>query len=241
MQVDGEAFGVNGPAHRQPIARSTESPLNGGVPITSICTPRLLVRPLAAEHAETFAGYRNDPETCRYQGWDLPYTVEDARRLIESQPIARWPVPGQWVQLAIEQLDRAVEDPAAADPTAADPTATDPAAAGPTAAADCCGERRRLIGDLAVGLSADGVTADIGYTLAPDCRGRGLATEAVGAVLDHLRHSGVRLVRASVDPANARSIRLLERLAFVHVGRTEHSALVRGEWVDDDHYERDLV
>ena len=174
--------------------------LNRRVPFSPIRTPHLAIRPLAVGDAAAFAAYRDDPGTARYQDWDLPYTIDDALRLIHGLDADGWPVPGEWIQLAVV-LDG------------------------------------RLIGDVAVGLSADGVTADIGYTLAPDVRGQGFATEAVDAVLDRLRATGIRTFRASVDPANAGSIRLLERLGFVHVGRTERSALVRGEWVDDDHYE----
>ncbi len=60
----------------------------------------------------------------------------------------------------------------------------------------------RLAGDLGVGRSADGLQAEIGYTLAPWSRGRGLATEAVAAILDLLFSEGVHRVVAGVDPAN---------------------------------------
>ena len=41
-----------------------------------------------------------------------------------------------------------------------------------------------LVGDVAVGLDADGLVATIGYSLATAAQGRGLAREAVGAVVD---------------------------------------------------------
>ena len=170
------------------------------MPFPPIRTPRLLVRPLVADDAAAFAAYRDDPATAQYQDWDLPYTVGDALRLIYGLDADGWPVPGEWLQLAVV-LDG------------------------------------RLVGDVAVGLACDGASADLGFTLAPDRRGQGFATEAVTAVLDRLREVGVRSFRASVDPANDGSIRLLERVGFVHVGRTDRSALVRGEWVDDENYE----
>ncbi|HWI23504.1 MAG TPA: GNAT family N-acetyltransferase [Lysobacter sp.] len=57
--------------------------------------------------------------------------------------------------------------------------------------------------------------ADIGYALLPECWGRGLASEAVALVLawgfDNL---GLQRIEADVDPRNARSRQLLERLGF---------------------------
>ncbi|MEM9713296.1 MAG: GNAT family N-acetyltransferase, partial [Actinomycetota bacterium] len=44
----------------------------------------------------------------------------------------------------------------------------------------------RFVGDLAVHLSFGGRSAEIGYSLDTDHRGRGFATEAVDALLDHL-------------------------------------------------------
>jgi len=173
---------------------------NDGVPFPPIRTSRLLMRPMTPGDAAVFAAYRDDPETARYQDWDLPYSVDDALRMIGRQDADGWPVPGEWIQLAIEHGGS-------------------------------------LVGDVAVRVAEDGASAQIGYTLSPTSRGQGFATEAVSAVLERLRGTGISTYRASVDPANAGSIRLLDRLGFSYLGRTERSALVRGEWVDDDHYE----
>jgi RimJ/RimL family protein N-acetyltransferase/predicted GNAT family N-acyltransferase len=95
----------------------------------------------------------------------------------------------------------------------------------------------RLIGDLAVGLDPDGRLATIGYTLGPEHQGKGLATEAAGALVDRLfERSGVHRVAATLDPANVASARVLERLGFRYEGRSVSSAFVRGEWFDDDRY-----
>jgi RimJ/RimL family protein N-acetyltransferase len=57
--------------------------------------------------------------------------------------------------------------------------------------------------------------AEIGYALLPECWGRGFAGEAVAIALawgfDSL---GLRRVEADVDPRNARSRQLLDRLGF---------------------------
>lgn len=63
-------------------------------------------------------------------------------------------------------------------------------------------------------------TAEIGYIARPDCQGRGLAGEAVGAVVDHaFAGRGLRRVYADIDPDNTASIRLVERLGFRQEGR----------------------
>lgn len=60
--------------------------------------------------------------------------------------------------------------------------------------------------------------AEIGYVLAPACRGRGLGRAAVAVLLRELsEHHGVRRVRARVAPANLASTRLLTALQFTPV------------------------
>lgn len=92
---------------------------------------------------------------------------------------------------------------------------------------------RGLRGDIAVRLSSDGTTAEVGVTLDPAAQGIGLASEALTAVIDALLADGVEFVSAHTDPANARVVRLLERLGFECSGRVNRSLLVRGAWVDD--------
>jgi len=94
----------------------------------------------------------------------------------------------------------------------------------------------RVVGDVGVGRSADGTTATLGYTLTAADQGRGFATEAAGAVVDVLFGEGVHRVVATVDPQNDASAMVLDRLGFRYEGRDLSSALVRGEWLDDDRY-----
>ncbi len=93
-----------------------------------------------------------------------------------------------------------------------------------------------LVGDIGVGRSSDGLQAAIGYTLAPAARGTGLATEAVGAVLDLLFSEGVHRISAGLDPANAASARLVRRLGFRYEGRSVSAEFVRGQWYDEERY-----
>lgn len=62
-----------------------------------------------------------------------------------------------------------------------------------------------------------GGAVEIGYGLVPAWRGRGVGTAAVRLLLDLLAARGVRSVLAQVEPANAGSLRLLDRLGFVPV------------------------
>ena len=53
----------------------------------------------------TFATYRNLPEVARYQDWELPYTRDLAHQLIDEMDGINGPVAGEWVQLAIADID----------------------------------------------------------------------------------------------------------------------------------------
>lgn len=78
---------------------------------------------------------------------------------------------------------------------------------------------------------------DVGYILHPDAWGRGLAGEAVAAVIDHvLRTRDFETLTADVDPENLASIRLLERLGFVRSGFAERTLNVGGVWKDSLYY-----
>lgn len=101
----------------------------------------------------------------------------------------------------------------------------------------------------AVEIKADGVLAgdcallviksrprigEVGYTFARAHQGRGLATEAVRAVVDfafdtlHLH----RMI-ATMDCRNARSMALTERLGMTREGHFIENAWFKGEWCDE--------
>ena len=65
-------------------------------------TERLTVRAMRPSDVTTFATYRNQPEVARYQDWELPYTPDLAHQLIDEMAGIDGPVPGEWVQLAID-------------------------------------------------------------------------------------------------------------------------------------------
>jgi RimJ/RimL family protein N-acetyltransferase len=74
---------------------------------------------------------------------------------------------------------------------------------------------------------------EIGYILHPDHWGRGLASEALSAVIGHVFATrAVEAIKADVDPRNEGSLRLLARLGFVETHRAERTWHVGDEWCD---------
>ncbi len=78
---------------------------------------------------------------------------------------------------------------------------------------------------------------EIGFILAPDLWGKGLAREALEAVIARARSGGRTHIAADVDPRNAASIGLLTRLGFVQTGEAKATAKVGDEWVDSLYFE----
>lgn len=94
----------------------------------------------------------------------------------------------------------------------------------------------QFVGDLAVHLGHGGAVATVGYSLRHEWWGRGIAREALSAVVDALFARGVRRIVATLDPENVASMRLLEHLGFVHEGTARRAEPIRGEWLDDMRY-----
>lgn len=92
----------------------------------------------------------------------------------------------------------------------------------------------QLVGDLYMSLDPRGDQAQLGYTFDHHGWGQGLATEAVGALLDYAFDKlRMHRVQATTDPRNARSIRLLERLGFRQEAHFRQSLWFKGAWADD--------
>ena len=94
-------------------------------------------------------------------------------------------------------------------------------------------ETGELCGDCAVRIEDDEpASAEIGVTLAPEHQGRGLASEALGAVIATLfERFGVERVHAETDARNAAVHRLLERLRLRCEKRIPDAEWFKGEWV----------
>jgi RimJ/RimL family protein N-acetyltransferase len=65
-------------------------------------TPRLILRPLERADITAFSTYRSDPNIARYQGWEAPYSLEQAENFIEQMQSVTPGEVGQWFQLGLE-------------------------------------------------------------------------------------------------------------------------------------------
>lgn len=65
-------------------------------------TERLRLRPFETRDVEAFSRYRSDPEVARYQGWDAPFSLEQAARFVKEMQSEQPGRPGGWYQLALE-------------------------------------------------------------------------------------------------------------------------------------------
>jgi [ribosomal protein S5]-alanine N-acetyltransferase len=76
-------------------------------------------------------------------------------------------------------------------------------------------------------------TAEVGYSVVRAYRGRGIATEAVAALVhEGFVRAGLRRVRAYCVPENASSRAVLRRCGFEDDGVLPHGATVQGQPVD---------
>ena len=92
----------------------------------------------------------------------------------------------------------------------------------------------RLMGTTALfSINTDQARAEIGYNLARQWHGQGLASEALQAVFTHAFQTlQLRRIEADVDPRNGPSRRLLERFGFVEEGLMRERWVVNGEICD---------
>ena len=89
-------------------------------------------------------------------------------------------------------------------------------------------ETNGLVGDIGICVSADGRSAEVGFTISPRFQQRGLGTEALReAIALILEHSPVMRIVCITDARNTPSIRLLERLPMRRIASA--AAVFRGE------------
>lgn len=94
-----------------------------------------------------------------------------------------------------------------------------------------------MIGDVVCHLDDTASVAEIGYTFRPEFQGRGYASEATGALVDHiLATTGVHRIEASLDPTNIASMRVLEAVGLTMETLARRSYAIRGRWDDDLRY-----
>jgi aminoglycoside 6'-N-acetyltransferase len=91
-----------------------------------------------------------------------------------------------------------------------------------------------LIGDCGLKTLEDPRLGMIGYTLGRSHQGRGLATEALRAVIDlAFGRLAMHRLSASVDADNLRSLALLGRLGWRREAHHRRSEWFKGAWCDD--------
>ncbi len=88
------------------------------------------------------------------------------------------------------------------------------------------------LGWVYLGRVRDGV-GELGYILRRQQWGHGYAGEGVAAIIDHaFSAEGMHRLMADIDPRNAGSIRLVERLGFAREGLLRENWVVAGERCD---------
>jgi RimJ/RimL family protein N-acetyltransferase len=78
---------------------------------------------------------------------------------------------------------------------------------------------------------------EIGYVIAREAWGKGLASEAVRAVIARAFSQGRARLRADVDPRNLRSIKLLKNVGFRETGTAKRTYQIGDEWTDSVYFE----
>lgn len=68
-------------------------------------TSRLILRSFKEGDLPGFSQYRSDPEIARYQSWNTPYSLEQAKYLFTEIGKTEPGTPGEWYQIAIERKD----------------------------------------------------------------------------------------------------------------------------------------
>jgi RimJ/RimL family protein N-acetyltransferase/ribosomal protein S18 acetylase RimI-like enzyme len=98
----------------------------------------------------------------------------------------------------------------------------------------CDRETGEVLGDLALHLTSDSQTAEVGYTFATRHWGKGYAVEATDALVDYLFDDlGVSRVFGMLHPDNPASAMVLERVGMLYEGHTKASFWLDGDVSDD--------
>jgi [ribosomal protein S5]-alanine N-acetyltransferase len=158
----------------------------------TLVTPRLVLEPLVAAHADALYPILCDPRQFEFLDQGAPASLDALReryRRLESRRSADG--REQWLNWAL-------------CPSEGDPSA---------------------IGFVQATVLEDH-RAWVAYEVAHALWGRGLATEATRAMVEHLiAVYGVTMLMATVDKRNERSWRVLQRLGFARADEQEATAL----------------
>jgi len=101
--------------------------------------------------------------------------------------------------------------------------------------------KKICIGTLQAGVQRSTKVASIAYMISTAYQGQGFATEAVAAMIEHIRCDyRVKLIKAWIDTRNLPSIRLVERLGLERVERIEKADHFKGQDSDEFVYQKEL-
>lgn len=87
------------------------------------------------------------------------------------------------------------------------------------------------VGDVMIWTTTYG-NAEMGWVLDPDAGGRGIASEAVTAVIAHAFDRGLHRVVAQMDARNAASAKLATRVGMTQEAHFRANWWSKGEWTD---------
>lgn len=95
-----------------------------------------------------------------------------------------------------------------------------------------------VVGGINIQFDFDNRLGEMGYSIARNYWGRGLATEAAQAVIDAAFATFAELnrIRAMADARNIGSQRVMEKVGMEREGVLRQNRLIRGEFVDDVWY-----
>lgn len=177
----------------------------------TIRTQRLVLEPLAVQHADEMAPVLDDRRLHRYIGGE-PLTVDELRARYEH--LAAGPAPFHqeywltWIVRRVRDGQAVGYVQATVTPTAPGFTVTPPAA-GSTVTP---GPPRRI--------------ASVAWVVGMPYQGFGFATEAARALLDWLLAHGVRDIVATVHPDNRPSAAVAAKLGLRPTGETTGDEIV---------------
>jgi RimJ/RimL family protein N-acetyltransferase len=172
-----------------------------------LVTDRLRLRLLTEADVDDVHAWMSDPDVARYQLYEPRSREVVAEKVREYSTAVTLAKDGDYLQPGIEL-------PATADAAS------------------------RVVGIVFFRLaSVDDLTAEIGWALAAEFHGKGYAFEAASAVLDlAFRTIGLHRVYAELDPRNAASIALCERLGMRSEAYLVQNLMFKGEWADTGIY-----
>lgn len=168
-----------------------------------IRTERLLLRPLTEADTDDVFAYQSLPDVVQYLPWPVRDREESREHTVKRAGFTRLADNNDAIILGAEQV-------------------------GPN------GEPGPVIGDMSIILrSAVNAQVAIGWVFHPSRQGRGYATEAARAVLEFaFTEIGAHRVFAELDPRNAASVGLCQRLGMRLEGIFVENEIFKGEWAD---------